>query len=94
MMTDIYLAIRRKNLLKPHVESEIGKCSICGEEVWIDVRTSEIAKDMQIVCLDCFREKLLGNIPVAEDRCPICGAKLIREEGCMKCPSCGWSACG
>jgi hypothetical protein len=29
----------------------------------------------------------------AEGRCPMCGAKLIHESGCVTCYSCGWSAC-
>lgn len=28
----------------------------------------------------------------AEGRCPMCGAKLIHESGCITCYSCGWSA--
>lgn len=27
------------------------------------------------------------------DSCPNCQGKLVREEGCMNCPSCGFSAC-
>lgn len=27
------------------------------------------------------------------DMCPSCGATLVREEGCIKCPSCGFSKC-
>jgi predicted amidophosphoribosyltransferase len=27
-----------------------------------------------------------------EGRCPICGAKLVHEGGCVTCYSCGWSA--
>jgi ribonucleoside-diphosphate reductase alpha chain len=26
--------------------------------------------------------------------CPECGAKIVRENGCKHCTSCGWSACG
>ena len=26
--------------------------------------------------------------------CPICGQCLARQEGCLLCPSCGWSQCG
>ena len=29
------------------------------------------------------------------DICPHCGQKtLLHEEGCVKCTSCAWSACG
>ena len=27
------------------------------------------------------------------DMCPGCGALLVREEGCMKCLSCGYAKC-
>lgn len=30
---------------------------------------------------------------VSGEECEECGAKLIREEGCRKCASCGWSKC-
>lgn len=26
--------------------------------------------------------------------CLECGANLVFEEGCARCPYCGWSACG
>jgi len=29
-----------------------------------------------------------------DDICPNCGAKMVREEGCKICRSCGYSACG
>ena len=28
-----------------------------------------------------------------EDRCPSCGEKLVRENGCKICKNCGWTAC-
>ena len=28
-----------------------------------------------------------------DDVCPECGEKLIREGGCIHCPSCGWGRC-
>ena len=28
------------------------------------------------------------------DKCPECGANLIRESGCIICHSCGYSKCG
>ena len=28
------------------------------------------------------------------DKCPDCGGKIIRENGCIHCESCGWSMCG
>ena len=38
--------------------------------------------------------KYMPNEEVGEDVCPECGAKLVREEGCIHCPKCGWSKCG
>jgi hypothetical protein len=28
------------------------------------------------------------------EKCPDCGGKIIRENGCVHCESCGWSMCG
>jgi rubrerythrin len=28
------------------------------------------------------------------NKCPICGEKLTNIEGCLNCPSCGFSKCG
>ena len=28
------------------------------------------------------------------ETCPSCGAQLIFEEGCKRCPQCGWAKCG
>ena len=25
--------------------------------------------------------------------CPVCGAKIIHEAGCVRCTACGWSRC-
>ncbi|MEM3370275.1 MAG: adenosylcobalamin-dependent ribonucleoside-diphosphate reductase [Candidatus Woesearchaeota archaeon] len=37
------------------------------------------------------------NEPPVEDeraeKCPACGTKLKKEEGCSSCPNCGWSKC-
>ena len=30
---------------------------------------------------------------VARGACPDCGSHIERQEGCLKCPSCGWSEC-
>jgi ribonucleoside-diphosphate reductase alpha chain len=44
---------------------------------------------------DVFMPELAGpRSKVAADLCPECGsASLIKEEGCSKCYSCGYSAC-
>ena len=35
------------------------------------------------------------DIHALGDVCPMCGQHtLIHESGCVKCPSCQWSACG
>ena len=31
---------------------------------------------------------------LAEGICPECGEELIHENGCVQCPSCGFSLCG
>lgn len=38
--------------------------------------------------------KYLDNKEIKGEICPECGSKLIRENGCVHCASCGWSKCG
>lgn len=41
--------------------------------------------------------RILSKYIPAEDtgeKCPDCGGKIIRENGCLHCDSCGWSMCG
>lgn len=37
--------------------------------------------------------KYMPNEEETGDTCPECGAALVREEGCIHCPKCGWSRC-
>lgn len=37
--------------------------------------------------------KYIPNGEVKGEVCPDCGSVLIRENGCVHCPSCGWSRC-
>lgn len=51
--------------------------------------------------LDCFSKSIARALKkyiadgseVAGEECESCGGKLIRQEGCMTCPSCGWGKC-
>ena len=37
--------------------------------------------------------KYIPNEEIKGEVCPDCGGTLIRENGCVHCPSCGWSRC-
>lgn len=39
-------------------------------------------------------KKYVKNGTKSKHTCPECGEKLIYEEGCLRCPSCGYSKCG
>ena len=46
---------------------------------------------------DILPDDILPDIDIHAlgDVCPMCGQHtLIHESGCVKCPSCSWSACG
>ncbi|RLG11498.1 adenosylcobalamin-dependent ribonucleoside-diphosphate reductase [Candidatus Pacearchaeota archaeon] len=30
---------------------------------------------------------------IQDETCPVCGSNLIFEEGCKRCPACGWTKC-
>jgi ribonucleoside-diphosphate reductase alpha chain len=42
------------------------------------------------VYVDGSRE---GQVIMAEEKCPVCGSSIVKEEGCKKCVQCGWSTC-
>lgn len=37
--------------------------------------------------------KYIPDEEIKGETCPECGSNLIRENGCIHCPSCGWSRC-
>lgn len=39
-------------------------------------------------------KKFVANGTKSKSVCPDCGETLIYEEGCLKCPNCGYSKCG
>ena len=38
-------------------------------------------------------DKKSAPVGTKPTHCPKCSTKLIRGEGCLKCPSCGWGLC-
>ncbi|MCK4429539.1 MAG: adenosylcobalamin-dependent ribonucleoside-diphosphate reductase [Candidatus Aenigmarchaeota archaeon] len=61
------------------------KCK--GTTIYRDMSRSE-----QIISFYSEGKKQEEETP--EDKCPHCKAKLVREEGCKICKSCGYSVCG
>ncbi len=57
----------------------------------------ESLKDVKVKAPSVYKEEGFNEITSAfeeeVEKCPRCGAPLIRAEGCKKCPACGWSAC-
>lgn len=58
----------------------------------------QIEEYATIISFDKVIQRTLRNyIPKEqqiEESCPLCGSKLIREEGCVKCTNCEYSKCG
>jgi ribonucleoside-diphosphate reductase alpha chain len=47
------------------------------------------ASSLEVLPLEKIKEPEVG----APKKCPSCGGQLIKQEGCVKCPVCGWGAC-
>lgn len=71
---------------------EVAKAYQLGWELGLKGMTVYVEGSREQVVL----EKKGPFEPNGEDKkqsCPECGGKLVMEEGCTKCQSCGWSKC-
>lgn len=67
-----------------------------GVDIKYIIKTAKKVNDNIASFTSALCRVLSKYIPdeVVEDKCPDCGANLIRQEGCNHCPSCGYSKCG
>ncbi len=65
-------------------------CSVCGGS-----ETSRLSSrsDLSVV-VGRKRRNDSEQRRVGEMKCPECGNKIVHQNGCCYCPSCGWEACG
>lgn len=58
-------------------------------------KVGERYHDLQGFCRGLVRalKKYIPDGTAEEEKCSECGAPLIRQDGCIKCSSCGWSKC-
>lgn len=52
-----YIAFRVKEMPIPVILCERGKCTECGEDVWLDENTRRVWESMQVICMTCLEEK-------------------------------------
>lgn len=57
----LYAVERVKDVPQPWVSSSKRSCSTCGEDVWVDLRSTELADRLRIVCRPCL-EKEFTNV--------------------------------
>ena len=67
-----------------------------GVDIKYIIKTAKKVNDNIASFTSALCRVLSKYIPdeVIEDKCPDCGANLVRQEGCNHCPSCGYSKCG
>lgn len=69
----------------------------CGDAVgqalesFLTMHLSGEIKDLNIILEDQTIE--ISNVKIGISMCPDCGSSIEHLEGCLKCPSCGWSKC-
>ena len=55
----------------------------------LDSSTINTWKNGVIRTLRKFNDSIVGD----NDKCPECGGRMVRENGCLHCIDCGWSRC-
>jgi len=65
-------------------DSDLMRCPRCGADL------ERYRRNYQAAYIPARPEAE----PLCMNKCPECGERMISAEGCAKCPTCGWSACG
>lgn len=84
--------------LQNYVENNISKTIAIAADSQVSLhridQLIDFAHDSGVrgltVYVDGSRE---GQVIMAEEKCPVCGAAIVKEEGCKHCTQCGWSTC-
>lgn len=61
-----------------------GECDRCDTSIFRIVPARIRDRDFTVYGVACESHKL---------KCPSCRGTLSHQEGCIMCPSCGWSKC-
>jgi len=63
----------------------------------IDITQEQLERIIELVIKGELKGyiKYNGRISIKSkgEDCPICGSPILYQEGCKRCPNCGWSAC-
>lgn len=62
---------------------------ICKTVEKIDDNISSFSSAMRRILMKYIKDQIIEG-----EKCPDCGGKLARENGCIHCLDCGWSKCG
>lgn len=62
---------------------------ICKTVEKIDDNISSFSSAMRRILMKYIKDQIIEG-----EKCPECGGKLARENGCIHCLDCGWSKCG
>ena len=90
--------IEMQAALQHYVENNISKTIAIAADKPVSLqkidRLISDAHDLGIrgltIYVDGSRE---GQVITTEEKCPSCGASIVKEEGCAHCTGCGWSTC-
>lgn len=82
--------------LQKYVDNNISKTIIIpwnfkNQDLWKKVVS---AWELGVRGFTIYRDGSRKNQVIQlQEKCPVCGAPVVIEDGCKHCPSCGWSTC-
>lgn len=93
--------VKMQAAFQKYTDNAVSKTINLPEKATVSEVEEAFMEAFKLGCkgITVYRDKSKGeqvlNVSVQKDDgvCPECGTKMVVQEGCSKCPKCGWGKC-